>query len=108
MDTILDLEHIVRHEVEQYQTPGLKATTYYIEDIARQIFLVMVVPAQDHPKPFKARAVVMARIVNDYVVIDEDATDRPLHHELVRAGIPREKIVLAYAGETLPDHNGVA
>lgn len=48
----------------------------------------------------------MARVVGDMVVIDEDITDRPLVNELVRAGIPREKIVLLYAGEQVPTENG--
>jgi hypothetical protein len=41
----------------------------------------------------------MARVVGETVLIDEDITDRPLWEELVRAGIPRERIVLLYAGE---------
>lgn len=45
---------------------------------------------------------VMAHVEGDTVIIDEDLTDRPLVDALVRAGIPREKIVLAYAGEPLP------
>jgi hypothetical protein len=45
---------------------------------------------------------VMAHIEGDVVIIDEDLTDRPLVEALVRAGIPREKIVLAYTGEPLP------
>ena len=47
--------------------------------------------------------VVAARIINDKVIIDEDITDRPLWRELVRAGIPREQIILTYAGEKLPE-----
>jgi hypothetical protein len=35
--------------------------------------------------------------VYDKVIIDEDVTDRPLWEELVRAGVPREKIICAYA-----------
>ncbi len=45
---------------------------------------------------------VMARIVNDTVIIDEDTTDRPLVNELANAGIPRDKIVLAYLPEPSP------
>jgi hypothetical protein len=45
---------------------------------------------------------VMARVVDDTVVIDHDSTDRPLYKELMDAGIPREKIILAYAGEEAP------
>jgi hypothetical protein len=37
------------------------------------------------------------------VIIDEDTTDRPLVEELIRWDIPREQIILAYAGETLAE-----
>lgn len=47
----------------------------------------------------------MARIVGDSVIIEHDVTDRPLLHELMRAGIPREQIILTYAGEPLPQPN---
>ncbi len=43
----------------------------------------------------------MVRVVDDFVVIEHDIHDRPLWQALVRAGVPREKIVLAYVGETL-------
>lgn len=36
------------------------------------------------------------------VVIDKDTTDCSLFEALMRVNIPREQIVLAYAGETLP------
>lgn len=99
MDRVADLTTILRREVSDYSGPALKATTHYIEDAARQIYTVVVVP--DLPRPFHARVIVMARIVEDKVVIDEDTTDRPLVDELVRAGVPRERITLLYAGETL-------
>jgi hypothetical protein len=45
----------------------------------------------------------MARVVGDKIFIDEDTTDKPLYEALMaNAGIPREQIVLAYAGETPP------
>lgn len=43
------------------------------------------------------------RVTGAKVVIHEDITDRPLYEELLRCGIPSDKIVLAYAGETLPE-----
>jgi hypothetical protein len=101
MDRVLDLTAIVQQEVEDYAKGGsAKAITYPVSDHERRTYTVVVVP--DRPRPFPARIVVMARIVEGTVVIDEDTTDRPLVNELLRAGIPREQIVLAYAGETLP------
>jgi hypothetical protein len=45
----------------------------------------------------------MARVVGDKIIIEEDRSfDKPLHEALMgNAGIPREQIILAYAGESL-------
>ncbi|GIK67262.1 MAG: hypothetical protein BroJett018_50560 [Chloroflexota bacterium] len=45
----------------------------------------------------------MARIKGDYIIIEDDRTDKPLVKRLVAAGIPRERIILAYANEPLPN-----
>jgi hypothetical protein len=41
------------------------------------------------------------------VVIDEDTSvDKPLYEALMtNGGVPREKIILAYRGETLPEES---
>jgi sulfur carrier protein ThiS len=50
-----------------------------------------------------AGVVVLARIVGEQVVIEEDMTDKPLIDALLQRGIPQSQIVLAYEGEPLPD-----
>lgn len=98
----VDLSRIVQREVEDYASGGdLDAVTYRITDHERRTYSVVVVP--DRPRPFPARVVVMARVVDDRVIIDEDTTDRPLWQELVRAGIPRQQIICLYAGENPPE-----
>ncbi len=105
MDRISDLTTVVQREVEDYvRGKDLKAVSYAVSDTARQIYTAIVVP--DRPRPFPARVIVMARVVDDMVIIDEDTTDRPLWEELVRAGIPRDKIVCLYAGEEVPAPKG--
>jgi hypothetical protein len=102
MDSVTHLTELVQREVEDYARGGTaRAVTYPISDTTRQIYSVTVV--SDYPRKYKSAVVVQARVVGDYVVVDEDITDRPLWKELVRAGIPREQIILAYAGESLPD-----
>lgn len=104
MDRVNDLPAIVQREVAAYaRVRGWKSKVFYVGDEKQQIYSVVVVPDDDHPFISNARVNVMARIVNDKVVIDEDLTDRPLYEALEEAGIPREQIVLAYAGEKLPD-----
>ena len=102
MDRVAELTNLVQREVEDYARGGAsKAIAYPISDLIRQTYCVLVIP--DYPRPWRAGIVVAARVVGEYVVIDEDITDRPLVHELVRAGIPRERIVLTYVGERLPE-----
>ncbi len=103
-DKVLELVNIVQREVEDYARGGIyKAITYPISDTARQHYAVLVIPDRDYPVKARPGIVVAARIMGDHVIIDEDITDRPLWEELVRAGIPREQIVCAYAGETPPN-----
>jgi hypothetical protein len=102
MERIENLAQIVQREVADYQRPALKATTYYFEDRVNHHYLVILLPDYEVHEKVNSGIVVMARIVGDTIIIDEDTTDRPLFEELVRAGIPREKIVLLYAGEQPP------
>ena len=103
MDRINDLVAIVRHEVADYNNVFTwKSKGFYLADDEAKIFTVIDVPDVDHPSAHQPLIVVMARIFDDKVIIDEDTTDRPLVEELMRNGIPREQIILAYAGETIP------
>jgi hypothetical protein len=64
-----------------------------------------VIIIEDDPAARPAYALVMARVEGEKIIIEEDRTfDKPLYEALMaNAGIPREQIVLAYAGETLPE-----
>lgn len=101
MDT---LTHILRQEVSKYagtRGRGLNALLFSILDDEHQVYTVTVV---DYPTRRQvAGVVVLARVADDQIVIEEDATDSPLVDALLQKGIPREKIILAYAGEPIPD-----
>jgi len=45
---------------------------------------------------------LIARIIGRQIVIELDLNDKPLVDALLEAGVPRQQIVLAYAGEPLP------
>jgi hypothetical protein len=95
------LADVVREVVFWYAAKGLELRTFALANEPEGIYAVNVV---DTPKDFRpAGVVVIARIVGDHVVIEEDLTDRPLVDRLVEAGIPRERIIKAYAGEALPE-----
>ncbi len=42
---------------------------------------------------------LIARVAGERIVIDHDANNKPLIDALMQAGVPRERVVLAYAGE---------
>ncbi|MFN8374579.1 MAG: element excision factor XisI family protein [Anaerolineae bacterium] len=100
MDRVIDLKTIVHDAVKGYQVPGLAGDSYFVGDDTQQVYAVVDVPHLPRKEP--STVAVMARIVGDIVVVVEDLTDRPLYLELMRAGVPREKIITEYTGEKLP------
>lgn len=102
MDRVeVNLAEVVQQAVEDYaEGDWLSARGYAVADNHRQIYTAVVVP--DYPRQSRAGIVVLVRVVGDKVVVEHDSTDRPLWQELVRAGIPREQIILTYAGEPPP------
>jgi hypothetical protein len=101
METLSD---IVKEEVSWYAGTsgrGINLRLFKVFDETRQVYAVT---ASDYPKRVEPGSViVMARIVDNRVVIEEDNTDRPLVDRLTERGIPRDQIILAYTGEPVPD-----
>jgi hypothetical protein len=97
------LKEQVREAVAWYAGSGrgLNARLFVAFDEERQVYIVTSVVYPRYTDT--AAVVVLVRIVGDRVVIEEDNTDRPLWQRLLQQGIPREKIILAYAGEPVPD-----
>jgi hypothetical protein len=95
------LAEIVRREVEAYAGAGIRGEGMTVSDDTRHRYAVIAVLEQRDQNPLWA--VVMAQIIGEHVIVLEDRTDKPLVDALmVNGGIARDKIVLAYAGETLP------
>lgn len=98
-----DLKDIVREEVRKYAGRGRGGNLrlFPIMDEPQQTYVVVAI---DYPvREDTAGVVVLARVVGDKAVIEEDATDKPLLDALLQQGVPREKIILAYEGEPVPD-----
>lgn len=100
---MVQLNDIVREEVAKYAGSGrgINAILFPLLDDARNTYAVNAV---DYPtREDYAMVVVLARVVGDKVVIEEDTTDKKLIDALLQRGIPRSQIVLAYSGEPIPD-----
>lgn len=97
------LTEITREEVSKYAGNGRGANIilFPMLDDERQTYSVVAV---DYPtREDIALVFVLARIVGDKVVIEEDTTDKKLVDALLQRGIPRQQIILAYEGEPIPD-----
>lgn len=95
------LAEIVKNEVFWYAGGGPNIKMFPLANDDKRVYAVAVVDNPQHALP--AEIIVMARLEGEYVIIEADNTNRPLLESLMAAGVPREKIILAYGGEALPD-----
>ncbi|GIK64899.1 MAG: hypothetical protein BroJett018_26930 [Chloroflexota bacterium] len=95
------LAEIVKQEVFWYAGEGLGVELVPLANDKKQVYAIAVVDAPTHKQP--PEFMIMARVKGDRVIVEADTTDRPLVDALVAAGISRDKIVLAYAGEPIPE-----
>lgn len=95
----LNLAEITRREVDLYAGNTHDAKLYPVLDDKNQSYAVITVPDRAEERP--AWVAIMARVIGDTIIIDEDTSlDKPLFEALmVNGGVPRENIVLAYKGE---------
>ncbi len=101
MDRVVDLTAAVVREIEDNVALGVQeADSYFLRDEAKHAYSFVSVPRKD---PQDALIIMMARIADDKVVIETDHTDKPLYKALIEAGVPRNKIIRAYAGKTEPE-----
>lgn len=86
--------------MQQYitQTDDLKMIFLSNEDQAIYAINVIDTPVRFYP----AAVVMLVRVVEDYILIEEDISERPLLDVLLEMDIPRQQIILAYAGERVP------
>jgi hypothetical protein len=95
------LDEIVKNTVFWYAAGGTNLLTFPLANEARRVYAVNIIDVPVGERP--AGVVVMARVLGDTVIIEADTTDRPLVDALVANGVPRDRIVLAYAGEPSPE-----
>jgi hypothetical protein len=99
MDTLTD---IVKRELAWYATTGFNSKLYLLTNDAEQIYAVNMI-VRSPKRQFPSNVIIMVRVVGDYVIVEDDRTDKPFEDRLMAAGVPREKIILAYAGEPIPE-----
>jgi hypothetical protein len=97
MDNIAET---IRDVVFSYAGGGFNLRMFSLANEDEKVYAVTVVDTPIRKR--SAGVVVLARVEGENVIIEEDITDRPLKEAFVRAGIPRENIILAHIKDTTP------
>ena len=87
-----------------YVKPGLNGgNAYFTRDDEHLVYAAIDIGAYPPGNKYYVNAYLVAHIADGYIVIDRDMNDKMLVDALIQNGIPREQIVLAYAGEHIPE-----
>lgn len=102
MVALKDEMSVILKEMAAYAKPPLNGGYSYLTQSAdNQLFSVVdVLPMNGK---HQADTGLVVRIAGEYIIIEHDMNNKPLVDALVQAGIPRRQIILAYAGEPVPE-----
>jgi XisI protein len=96
-----NVKETLKRVLAGYTGEGLNGYSYLTSSADERVFTSVSVGRADGKEFVFADLIV--RLIGNRIVIDHDANSDPLVDALVQAGIPRERIVLAYAGEPAPE-----
>jgi hypothetical protein len=98
MDT---LRTILIQELEKYAGKAFNGYSYLAVSSDQSQFVITSVGNVRGQRIVNTAMIV--QLLGSFVVIDRDIFDKPLVDALLQAGIPRSQIILAYAGEPVPE-----
>ncbi len=98
MDT---LKAIFQAVIQGYTGEGLNGHAYLVHDSELEIYTVISVGYIRQRRVTDANLIV--RLIANKIIIERDMNDKTLADALIQAGISRQSIVLAYAGEPVPE-----
>ena len=96
MDTI---NATFKQIISSYAGQAINGQTYLTVSADESVYTVVGLGAIEG-KHFVTVGLVV-RLLDNCIVIERDVNDKPLIDALLQAGIPRNQIVLAYAGEAV-------
>jgi hypothetical protein len=92
-----EIVEIVQREVAEYAPDnGFNADFYYLENHEKHTYAVIALPHKSHEQGIVS---LVVRIDGDKIIIERDNNGDPIYEELLRQGIAKEQIVLAYEGQ---------
>jgi hypothetical protein len=96
-----NLKEIVNREVTEYAGEALNGYSYLTSDTNGNFHTIVSVGQVRGERIVETDLIV--RLVGEKIIIERDRNSKPLYQALLAAGIPREQIILAYAGEAVEE-----
>lgn len=98
----MELREILKQTMTEYAVEGFNSESYLTENPLQNIYTVVTL-AWDKTSRWSFSSLIV-HLIGDKIIIDHDANNKPLVDALVQNGIPRQQIILAYAGEAIPEN----
>jgi sulfur carrier protein ThiS len=98
MDT---LKQTVREIVKGYAGKVIHGYSDMMENDDGTAFTVLV--TTNTKEKYTSGISLVVRIIGNQIIVERDQNDKTVLDALLQAGIPREQIILAYAGEPVPE-----
>jgi hypothetical protein len=95
------LIEILKKTLEGYTGEALNGYSYLTENQDSTVFTVVSVGYLPEKRIVDAGLIV--RLAGDRIIIERDVNDKPLVDALLQANVPRQQIILAYAGEPVEE-----
>lgn len=94
------LKQILLEEMQAYSGEGLNAYSYLTENEVEQIYTVVDIATIRHKR--LVSTVLIARLLDNQVVIELDHNNKELVDALKARGVPEDQIIRAYQGHPVP------
>src|SRR5262245_14645642 len=92
---------ILKDELASYAQDPVNGVSFLTINKDQKVFAVVSVSELQGKRG--AGMSLLVRLIGDCIVIERDMNNKPLVDALVQRGVPRDRIVLAYAGETVEE-----
>lgn len=94
------LMHVLKETMQPYAGKALNGYLYLTMNEDETVYMITSIAKINDETVIETG--IVARVENDMIVIERDISNKPLLDALIQAGVSRETIVLAYAGEKVP------
>jgi hypothetical protein len=101
MDAMDTTREILIRELKKYSGKALNGYSFLAESDDQSQFVITSIGYVRGQRIVNTAMIV--ELINDKIVIDKDIYDKQLVDALLQAGVPRSQIILAYAGEPVPE-----